>query len=95
MNKEHQLFASLIAAGKMNMLCLKIMLINKIAQQNMQVHEIALELQVTAPAVSRSLDLLEKKGMIKRQRDETEDRRRVFISLTAKGEAFIKNVVGR
>jgi DNA-binding MarR family transcriptional regulator len=94
MNKEHQLFASLIAAGKMNMLCLKIMLINKIAQQPIQVHEIALELQVTAPAVSRSLDLLEKKGMIKRQRDEI-DRRRVFISLTAKGETFIKNVVGR
>ena len=94
MKTEQQLFTALVAADKMNMLCLKILLINKIAQQPMQVHEIAAELPVTAPAVSRSLDLLEKKNMIKRQRDEV-DRRRVFISLTAKGEAFIKSVIGR
>jgi DNA-binding MarR family transcriptional regulator len=94
MKTEHQLLAALIAAGKINMLALKILLINKIAQKPMQVHEIAAEFPVTTPAVSRSLDLLEKKGMIKRQRDEV-DRRRVFISLTAKGEAFIKNVIGR
>src|ERR1700712_2190850 len=55
------------------------------------VAELARWLQVDAGAMTRLLDRLEKKGLLKRVRS-TEDRRVVQVELTPAGEAAIENV---
>jgi DNA-binding MarR family transcriptional regulator len=57
------------------------------------VHELANVAGVSAPAISRSVDELEKLGYVKRIRDEKEDRRRVYVTLTNKGNKFIESAL--
>lgn len=57
------------------------------------VSEIANRLRTKQSLISRNLDGLETKGFIKRIRDEKEDRRRVYVSLTNKGSKFIESVL--
>jgi DNA-binding MarR family transcriptional regulator len=91
-DKADMMFNALLAAEKMNALALKVMLINYTSDSKMFVHEIAEKLSVTNPAISRTLDKLEDRGFINRKRDAKEDRRRVEISLTARGSKFIEKM---
>ena len=93
MIKAEDLFDAVMAANDVGATGLKILLVNKIALHRLQVHEIAEELKASGPLVSRTLDKLEEMGLIERLRDQKEDRRRVYVGLTKKGETFIKNVL--
>lgn len=57
------------------------------------VAELARDLQIDAGAMTRLLDRLEKKGLVKRVRS-TEDRRIVNIELTPEGDAAAAHVPG-
>jgi DNA-binding MarR family transcriptional regulator len=49
------------------------------------VQEIALALGLDASTVTRTVDVLVRDGLARRTRDEREDRRRVFVSLSPRG----------
>ena len=49
------------------------------------VQEIALALGLDASTVTRTVDVLVRDGLARRMRDEREDRRRVFVSLSPRG----------
>lgn len=53
------------------------------------VRGLALELNISKPAVTRALDRLSKYGLIKRKLDE-KDRRSVIIQRTVKGSVFLR-----
>jgi DNA-binding MarR family transcriptional regulator len=76
----------------LNKLQLRIMLELRLGDQ-LLVHDLARYALVSAPAISRSVDELEKLGYVKRIRDEKEDRRRVYVSLTNKGLKFIEGAL--
>jgi DNA-binding MarR family transcriptional regulator len=60
----------------------------------LSLRELAAEERVSAPAVSGIVDRLEKAGLIERSRD-TDDRRRVGLTLTEDGERLLKRVRAR
>jgi len=80
-------------SGKMNKLSLKILFMAYLQEANFLVHEMADELGVTAPAVSRCLDKLEEQDYAKRRRDDKADRRKVRIIITRKGVNFVEKLV--
>lgn len=84
---------ALIAAGKTNALSIKIMLQVYLSDEEPLVHELAQQMSVSAPAISRTLDQLEKRGFIKRRRNEKEDRRQVHISMAVKGANFLDKLM--
>ena len=57
-------------------------------QGPMTVRDLALGLGLDTSTVTRVVDVLARDGMARRARDEKQDRRRVFVSLTAKGRAL-------
>ena len=59
--------------------------------EGMQVSEIASQLRVTSPAVSRMLRTLEAKGFVERS-EGREDRRSTFIRLTGEGNSARREV---
>jgi DNA-binding MarR family transcriptional regulator len=52
------------------------------------VRELAAGLGLDTSTVTRTIDVLARDGMVRRDRDERGDRRRVFLSLTARGRAL-------
>jgi len=54
-------------------------------QGSMTVREMARDLGLDTSTVTRVVDVLVRDGMARRARDEKGDRRRVFVSLTARG----------
>jgi DNA-binding MarR family transcriptional regulator len=80
------------AAKELNKLQLRIAL-ELYALEEALVHELANVAGVSAPAISRSVDELEKLGYVKRIRDEKEDRRRVYVTLTNKGSKFVEGAL--
>jgi len=81
------------ATEKLNKLQLRIVLELYGRLNEALVNELASAASVSAPAVSRSLDELEKLGYTKRIRDEEQDRRWVYVSLTNKGSKFIEGAL--
>lgn len=90
-----QLHAALTAAGDLNANTIKILLLLEMAEDEMQVFQLAAQMDVTAPAVTRNLDTLQAMGLVKRRRDEEGDRRRVYVSLTSKGMVFNQRMTGQ
>lgn len=64
--------------------------------ENKNVSSIARRLQIAQPTATRVVDSLVEKGLVKRERDET-DRRRVNLGLTEEGEDITEgiNEIGR
>ena len=54
-------------------------------QGPMTVRDMASDLGLDTSTVTRLVDVLVRDGMVRRARDEKRDRRRVFVSLTARG----------
>ena len=92
-NKALQVLSVLKATEKLNKLQLRIMLELHGRLNKALVNEMASAASVSAPAVSRSLDELEKLGYTKRIRDEEQDRRWVLVSLTNKGSKFVESAL--
>jgi len=92
---EKAQFINLVLArsGKVNKLSLKILFMAYLQEANFLVHEMAEELGVTAPAVSRTLDKLEEQDLLKRRREEKVDRRKVRILITRKGINFVEKLI--
>lgn len=86
------LHTALTRAGKMNTLAHKVLLTCYLYEESPLVYELAKDLKVTAPGVSRCLDNLEKAGLITRVR-ENADRRQVKVCLSIKGLKFIEKLV--
>ena len=57
-------------------------------QGPMTVRDLAQNLGLDASTVTRVVDVLVRDGLARRVRDEKQDRRRVFVSLTARGRAL-------
>ncbi len=92
-NKALQVLSVLKATEELNKLQLRIVLELHGRLDEALVHELANVAGVSAPAISRSVDELEKLGYVKRIRDEKEDRRRVYVRLTNKGDKFIEGAL--
>jgi len=92
-NKALQVLNVLKATEELNKLQLRIMLELYGRLDEALVNELANVAGVSAPAISRSVDELEKLGYTKRIRDEKEDRRRVYVRLTNKGNKFIESAL--
>ena len=91
-NKALKVLSVLKATEELNKLQLRIAL-ELYAIEEALVHELANVAGVSAPAISRSVDELEKLGYVKRIRDEKEDRRRVYVTLTNKGSKFVEGAL--
>ena len=92
-NKALQVLSVLKATEELNKLQLRIVLELHGRLYEALVHELAKTADVSAPAISRSVDELEKLGYVKRIRDEKEDRRRVYVTLTNKGSKFVEGAL--
>ena len=57
------------------------------------VRELASRLGLDASTVTRSIDGMVREGLARRTRDESQDRRRVFVALTARGRALAEKLV--
>jgi DNA-binding MarR family transcriptional regulator len=64
------------------------------ANPGLSLRELAAKERISAPALSGHVDRLEKAGLIERVRD-TDDRRRVGLTLTDEGERLLKRVRAR
>ena len=80
-------------AGDLNISCLRILIAAYIVEEKMLVHEMAKTLNTSSPNISRSVEILEAEGLIKRKRDEKGDRRQVRLSITSKGDALVARIV--
>ncbi|WP_374764808.1 MarR family transcriptional regulator [Yunchengibacter salinarum] len=58
------------------------------------VRGLALELNVAKPVITRALDTLSRRGLIKRKRDES-DRRNVIVQRTVKGAVYLSELSDR
>lgn len=56
------------------------------------VNELASRLGLDASTVTRSIDGLVREALVRRTRDERQDRRRVFIALTARGRTLAQKL---
>jgi len=93
LDKAIVMYDQLNKAGKLGTLSLKILLHADIMDDAPLISETAKALKVSAPAISRTLDNLEKKGLTKRKREEEGDKREVRIFLTPKGAAFLDKML--
>jgi len=55
------------------------------------VRDLARELDVAKPVITRALDALSRQGLLRRRRDET-DRRNVFVERTVAGAVFLSDL---
>lgn len=92
-NRAIVVHTALVRAGKANTLGIKILLTCYLMEDKPMVHELATDLKVTAPAVSRTLDILKKEGLAQREREEDADRRQVYVAITKKGINYIEKLV--
>lgn len=93
LDKAIVMYDQLNKAGKLGTLSLKILLHADIMEDAPLINETAKALKVSAPAISRTLDKLEEKGLTKRKREEDGDKREVRILLTAKGTTFLEKML--
>lgn len=93
LDKAIVMYDQLEKAGKLGTLSLKILLRAEIMDDAPLINETAKALKVSAPAISRTLDNLEEKGLMRRKREEKGDKREVKIFLTAKGAAFLDKML--
>ena len=93
LDKAIVMFDQLSKAGKLGTLSIKILLHADIMDDAPLISETAKALKVSAPAISRTLDKLEQKGLTKRKREEKGDKREVRILLTPKGTAFLDKML--
>lgn len=91
-DKASMIFAALMTAEKMNSLSLKVMLKCYTSDKLQLVHELAEEMKVSAPAITRTLDKLENLNLLKRNRDQGSDRRKVEVSVTTKGSRLVEKM---
>ena len=94
LDKAIVMFDQLSKAGKLGTLSIKILLHADIMDDAPLISETAKALKVSAPAISRTLDKLEQKGLTKRKREEKGDKREVRVFLTGKGSLFIEKMLG-
>lgn len=93
LDKAIVMYDQLEKAGKLGTLSLKILLRAEIMDDAPLINETAKALKVSAPAISRTLDNLEEKGLMRRKREEKGDKREVKIFLTHKGAAFLDKML--
>ena len=94
LDKAIVMFDQLSKAGKLGTLSLKILLHADIMDDAPLISETAKALKVSAPAISRTVDKLEEKGLLRRKREEKGDKREVRVFLTGKGSLFIDKMLG-
>ena len=87
------MFDQLSKAGKLGTLSLKILLYADIMDNAPLVSETANALKVSAAAISRTVDKLEEKGLLRRVREQKGDKREVQILITSKGVAFLEKML--
>jgi DNA-binding MarR family transcriptional regulator len=92
-DKAMVMFDQLSAAGKHGTLSLKILLHTYIEEREPLISETAKALKVSAPAISRTVDKLEEKGLLRRVREQKGDKREVQILITPKGMAFLNKML--
>lgn len=56
--------------------------------------ELAKRMEVSMPTISKTIDVLERRGLVERAADET-DRRRVLLTMTREGRATLRRVLDR
>ena len=93
LDKAIVMFDQLSKAGKLGTLSLKILLYADIMDNAPLVSETANALKVSAPAISRTVDTLEEKGLLRRVREQKGDKREVQILITSKGGAFLEKML--
>lgn len=86
--RMHQIMASLPGRAGLSHGEFCIMNIIRNGRNDITVSEIAAALDVTPPAVSRSLKLMEKRGLILRETD-TVNRRNTIVRLTGEGSGIL------
>lgn len=87
------MFDQLSKAGKLGTLSLKILLYADIMDDAPLISETANALKVSAAAISRTVDKLEEKGLLRRVRQQKGDKREVQILITSKGVAFLEKML--
>ena len=87
------MFDQLSKAGKLGTLSLKILLYADIMDNAPLVSETANALKVSAAAISRTVNKLEEKGLLRRVREQKGDKREVQILITPKGMAFLNKML--
>ena len=93
LNRAILMFDQLSKAGKLGTLSLKILLYADIMDNAPLVSETANALKVSAAAISRTVDKLEEKGLLRRVREQKGDKREVQILITPKGMAFLNKML--
>lgn len=93
LDKAIVMFDQLSKAGKLGTLSLKILLYADIMDNAPLVSETANALKVSAAAISRTVDKLEEKGLLRRVREQKGDKREVQILITSKGVAFLEKML--
>lgn len=93
LNRAILMFDQLSKAGKLGTLSLKILLYADIMDNAPLVSETANALKVSAAAISRTVDKLEEKGLLRRVREQKGDKREVQILITSKGVAFLEKML--
>ena len=93
LDKAIVMFDQLNKAGKLGTLSLKILLHAEIMDDAPLINETAKALKVSAPAISRTVDKLEEKGLLRRVREQKGDKREVQILITPKGMAFLNKML--
>ncbi|MCH5349219.1 MAG: MarR family transcriptional regulator [Oscillospiraceae bacterium] len=86
--RMHQIMASLPGRAGISHSEFCIMNIIRNGREDITVSEIASELDVTPPAVSRSLKFMESRGFIRRETDSV-NRRNTMVRLTVKGSDIL------
>lgn len=86
-------YKTLEAAEQINTLQLKVMLHTFLIEEEMKLQQIAADLKVSSAAICKSIDGLEELGLMKRKKEEKDDRRRVALVLTNKGNNFLERVL--
>ena len=92
-DKAIVMYDQLEKAGKLGTLSLKILLHAEIMDDAPLISETAKALKVSAPAISRTVDKLEEKGLLRRVREQKGDKREVQILITPKGMAFLNKML--
>lgn len=93
LDKAIVMFDQLSKAGKLGTLSLKIILYANIMDDAPLVSETANALKVSPAAISRTVDKLEEKGLLRRVREQKGDKREVQILITSKGVAFLEKML--
>ncbi len=93
LDKAIVMFDQLSKAGKLGTLSLKIILYADIMDDAPLISETAKALKVSAAAISRTVDKLEEKGLLRRVREQKGDKREVQILITSKGAAFLEKML--